>query len=56
VHQMATVLNLEAASEILDYWGDNAPGMTWRLTSAEVQRVLGLRVEFRQEQIAALQL
>ena len=53
---MATVLNLEAVSEILDYWGDNAPGMTWRLTSAEAQRVLGLRVEFRQEQIAALHL
>jgi hypothetical protein len=53
---MATVLNLEAVSEMTDYWGDNAPGMTWRLTAAEVRRVLALRAEFRAEQINALQL
>jgi len=52
--QMATILNLEAVGEMLDYWGDNAPGMTWRLTPAEVRRVLALRVEFKAEQISAL--
>eukprot|EP00959_Pyramimonas_sp_CCMP1952_P421110 8821643-Pyramimonas_sp.AAC.1 len=36
---MATILNLEAVGEMLDYWGDNAPGMTWRLTPAEVRIV-----------------
>ncbi|KAF8391623.1 hypothetical protein HHK36_023929 [Tetracentron sinense] len=54
--QMATILNLEKVSEILDFWGENSGPMTWRLTPAEVRRVLGLRVEFKPEAIAALKL
>lgn len=54
--QIATVLNLETVSEILDYWGENAGPMTWRLAPAEVRRVLGLRVEFRPAAIAQLRL
>ncbi|XP_059624106.1 conserved oligomeric Golgi complex subunit 4 [Cornus florida] len=54
--QMATILNLEKVSEILDFWGENSGPMTWRLTPAEVRRVLGLRVDFRPEAIAALKL
>ncbi|XAR62914.1 hypothetical protein NMG60_11022652 [Bertholletia excelsa] len=54
--QMATILNLEKVSEILDFWGENAGPMTWRLTPAEVRRVLGLRVDFKPEAIAALKL
>lgn len=54
--QMATILNLEKVSEILDYWGDNSGPMTWRLTPTEVRRVLGLRVDFKPEVIAALKL
>ncbi|XP_026388404.1 conserved oligomeric Golgi complex subunit 4-like [Papaver somniferum] len=54
--QMATILNLEKVSEILDFWGENAGPMTWRLTPAEVRRVLGLRVDFRPEAITALRL
>ncbi|ERM93568.1 hypothetical protein AMTR_s00004p00104770 [Amborella trichopoda] len=54
--QMATVLNLEKVSEILDFWGENAGPMTWRLTPAEVRRVLGLRTDFKPEAIAALRL
>ncbi|CAA7013042.1 unnamed protein product [Microthlaspi erraticum] len=54
--QMATILNLEKVSEILDFWGENAGPMTWRLTPAEVRRILGLRVEFKPESIAALKL
>ncbi|KAI3944909.1 hypothetical protein MKW92_028661 [Papaver armeniacum] len=54
--QMAAILNLEKVSEILDFWGENAGPMTWRLTPAEVRRVLGLRVDFRPEAIAALRL
>ncbi|KAJ8531968.1 hypothetical protein K7X08_011891 [Anisodus acutangulus] len=34
--QMATILNLEKVSEILDFWGENSGPMTWRLTPAEV--------------------
>ncbi|KAG7558000.1 Pentatricopeptide repeat [Arabidopsis suecica] len=54
--QMATILNLEKVSEILDFWGENSGPMTWRLTPAEVRRVLGLRVEFKPESISALKL
>ena len=54
--QLATVLNLEAPEEILDYWGDNAGALTWRLSTAEVRRALGLRVDFKPESIAALKL
>ncbi|CAH9142781.1 unnamed protein product [Cuscuta epithymum] len=54
--QMATILNLEKVSEILDFWGENSGPMTWRLTPGEVRRVLGLRVDFKPEAIAALKL
>ncbi|OWM68607.1 conserved oligomeric Golgi complex subunit 4 [Punica granatum] len=54
--QMATILNLEKVSEILDFWGENSGPMTWRLTPAEVRRVLALRVDFKPEAIAALKL
>ncbi|KAM1068997.1 hypothetical protein ACFX13_001002 [Malus domestica] len=54
--QTATILNLEKVSEILDFWGENSGPMTWRLTPAEVRRVLGLRVDFKPEAISALKL
>lgn len=54
--QMTTLLNFEKVSEILDFWGDNAGHMTWLLTPAEVRRVLGLRLDFKPEAIAALRL
>jgi hypothetical protein len=41
--QMATILNLERVTEILDYWGSNSGPLTWRLTPAEVRQVMGLR-------------
>ncbi|KAL6980617.1 hypothetical protein U1Q18_022257 [Sarracenia purpurea var. burkii] len=44
--QMATILNLEKVSDILDFWGENSGSMTWSLTPAEVRRVLGLREVF----------
>eukprot|EP01018_Ginkgo_biloba_P012353 Gb_28119 [translate_table: standard] len=54
--QMATILNIEKVSEILDFWGENSGPMTWRLTPAEVRRILSLRVDFKPEAIAALKL
>lgn len=54
--QIARLLDLEKVSEILDYWGENSGPMTWRLTPAEVRRVMGLRVDFKPEAIAALRL
>lgn len=54
--QMSTILNFERVSEILDFWGENAGHMTWLLTPSEVRRVLGLRLDFKPEAIAALRL
>ena len=54
--QMATLLNLESPGEVLDYWGDNADQMMWRLTPFEVKRVLKLRVEFLAVDVDELQL
>ncbi|KAM4721197.1 conserved oligomeric Golgi complex subunit 4 isoform 2-T2 [Rhinophrynus dorsalis] len=54
--QMATILNLERVTEILDYWGPNSGPLTWRLTPAEVRQVLALRTDFRSEDIKRLRL
>uniref|UniRef100_A0A8C7LFS7 Conserved oligomeric Golgi complex subunit 4 n=1 Tax=Oncorhynchus kisutch TaxID=8019 RepID=A0A8C7LFS7_ONCKI len=54
--QMATILNLERVTEILDYWGLNSGPLTWRLTPAEVRQVLALRIDFRSEDIKRLRL
>ncbi|KAL5021531.1 hypothetical protein ScPMuIL_000686 [Solemya velum] len=54
--QMATILNLEKVSEILDYWGPNSGPLTWRLTPSEVRQVLSLRVDFRTDEIKRLKL
>lgn len=54
--QIASLLNLTKASEVMDYWGENAGQMTWRLTPPEVRKVLSRRVDFSAAQIAALKL
>ncbi|XP_071496788.1 conserved oligomeric Golgi complex subunit 4-like [Diadema antillarum] len=54
--QMATILNLDRVTEILDYWGSNSGPLTWRLTPAEVRQVLSLRLDFRSEDIKRLKL
>uniref|UniRef100_A0A8C5RP94 Conserved oligomeric Golgi complex subunit 4 n=1 Tax=Laticauda laticaudata TaxID=8630 RepID=A0A8C5RP94_LATLA len=54
--QMATILNLERVTEILDYWGPNSGPLTWCLTPAEVRQVLALRIDFRHEDIKRLRL
>lgn len=54
--QMAIILSLESVDELLDYWGDNAGSITWRLTPAEVRAVLAQRADFSRERIVALPL
>lgn len=54
--QMATVLNVETPEEVLDFWGENAGSITWRLSSVEVKRALSLRADLRPEAIQALKL
>jgi hypothetical protein len=53
--QMATVLALEGVGEMLDFWGDSG-AIAWRITEGDVRALLAQRVEFRPEEIAALQL
>nr|XP_039263013.1 conserved oligomeric Golgi complex subunit 4-like [Styela clava] len=54
--QTATILNLDRVDEILDYWGHNSGPLTWRLTPAEVRRVLALRADFGSDEICKLKL
>mgnify|MGYP001335329071 CR=1 FL=1 len=54
--QLANVLNLEKPADLLEFWGENSGNTTWRLTPAEVRRVLNLRVDFKKSQIAQLKL
>ncbi|CAL1534730.1 unnamed protein product [Lymnaea stagnalis] len=54
--QMATILNLERVSEIMDYWGQNSGPLTWRLTPTEVRQILALRIDFRSDDIKRLKL
>ncbi|XP_071957457.1 conserved oligomeric Golgi complex subunit 4-like [Antedon mediterranea] len=54
--QMATLLNLERVTEVMDYWGTNSGPLTWRLTPTEVRQVLSLRNDFRHEDIKRLKL
>ncbi len=55
----ATLLSMEAEAEVLDYVGPAAASsgaLVWRLSTAEIRTVLGLRVDFSKDRIARLQL
>jgi hypothetical protein len=55
--QMASILQLDRASEILDYWGENANNSSvWKLKAETVKKVLSLRADFSQREIAQLKL
>ncbi|KAF5297668.1 hypothetical protein FQA39_LY11999 [Lamprigera yunnana] len=54
--QIATILNLERITEISDYWGDHDGALTWRLTPTEVRTIMGLRIDFKLDDIQRLKL
>jgi Conserved oligomeric Golgi complex subunit 4, C-terminal len=55
--QMASLLSLERAHEVLDYWGgESAAHISWRLTPSEVRLVLSRRLDFSPADIAQLHL
>ncbi|KAF9428853.1 Golgi transport complex subunit 4 [Podila epigama] len=56
LNQMAMLLDLEELEDLYEIWGNNAGTITWRLTEAEVRRILCSRNDFNQESIAQLQL
>lgn len=56
--QIATLLNLEKVSELVDYWNpiDGNEAMTWRLTPSEAKLILALRIDFKIDEIKRLKL
>jgi hypothetical protein len=56
VSQIVMLLSMDKLAEVMEYWGAGSSGVVWRLTASEVRKVLGLRIDFRSDQIAALRL
>ena len=54
LNQKAVILSLESAEEILEYWGDNAGPMNWRLSADDIRAVLRQRDDFQPDEIAGL--
>ena len=54
LNQKAVILSLESAEEILEYWGDNAGPMNWRLSADDIRAVLRQRDDFQPDDIAGL--
>lgn len=53
--QICTVLNLENSAEVYEVWNSSS-GIKWRLTGAEVKKIMGLRADFTTEEIKKLKL
>ncbi|ORX50457.1 hypothetical protein DM01DRAFT_1363646 [Hesseltinella vesiculosa] len=56
LNQMATLLCFEEPAEIYHYWGSKPSLASWRLTVAEVKKVLSLRLDFDANQVSSLTL
>ncbi|KAG0327438.1 Golgi transport complex subunit 4 [Dissophora globulifera] len=56
LNQMAMLLDLEELEDLYEIWGNNSGAITWRLTDAEVRRVLSSRTDFHPEEVARLKL
>lgn len=51
--QMATLLSLENAEEVLDYWGDSSD-FAWCFTESQAKAILEQRVDFDSHDISML--
>ena len=51
--QISTILSLESASEILEYWGE-ASDFGWRFSESQVKEVMMHRTDFDKHEIASL--
>ncbi|KAI8097538.1 COG4 transport protein-domain-containing protein [Halteromyces radiatus] len=56
LNQIATLLNFEEPSEIYHCWGTKSGPVSWRLTVAEVKKVLSLRLDFDIDEVTSLTL
>ena len=54
LQQIATILSIEKIEEVADYCAAGA--ISWRLTPAEVKKVLALRADFRTDDIKRLKI
>jgi len=56
--QIATLLNLEKVSEVVEYWNpaEQDERTAWRLTPSEVRTTLALRNDFKSDEIKRLKL
>ena len=51
--QMSTLLSLESAGEVLEYWGESSD-FNWCFTESQVKAILGQRVDFNARDISML--
>lgn len=56
LNQIASVLNVDAPDDVLDFFGRKARGVEWQLSAARVKEVLSRRVEFADAVINKLNL
>eukprot|EP00842_Homolaphlyctis_polyrhiza_P001174 jgi/Hompol1/2057/HPOL_002041-RA len=54
LNQMCTLLNIEHVGEMAEYWGPKAGAINWRFSANEVRKILLLRVDFSQDEVARL--
>jgi hypothetical protein len=54
--QLASLLSLEKASEVMSFWGEASSNVAWRLTPADIRRALSKRADFAPAEINALKL
>ncbi len=55
--QVSSLVNVDTVQDAVEFWGSGSQGkVAWRLTPIEVRRVLGLRAEFKSEEINRLKL
>ncbi|GAB9462643.1 Conserved oligomeric golgi complex subunit [Globisporangium polare] len=56
LNQIASVLNVDAPDDVLDFFGRKARGVEWQLSAARVKEVLSRRIEFADAVINKLNL
>ncbi|KAF9170617.1 Golgi transport complex subunit 4 [Mortierella sp. AD010] len=56
LNQMAMLLDLEELEDLYEIWGNNSGAITWRLTDAEVRRILSSRMnKINHDQLLSLE-
>lgn len=57
ISQISTIINVENLAEFQELWNPSSEvSLSWRITPSEARQVLGLRTDFRSEDIKKLKL